>query len=115
MQTMCGLVLALSLVGQMGSGVVDGGYDVPSTVYLTNLFTGSSHIALTIDGSGIFRGSDGTSDYTLRRALIVDKTSGRYCWIVSATTNGNTGAVGVYPAPAAAWGLNGNGFTVSPQ
>ena len=127
MLAMHSLVLALSLVGQMGSGVYDGSYDVPSTLYLSNGFTGSNGVTMTFvptpnpkpgtPPSGVWTGSDAKSKYTLMRALVIDKTTGRWCWLVAITSvapNGGSGAVGVYPSPAASWGLQGNGFTVTP-
>ena len=119
MVAMHSLVLALSLVGQMGSGVFDGSYDVPSTLYLSNGFTGSNGVTMSFSPNGQWTGSDGASDYNLIACLRQDPATKQLfvtCWLVSVApiAGDNSGTVGLYPAPGGSWGLQGNGFTIHP-
>lgn len=111
---MFALVLAVGLVGQ--SGLVDNGFDVPTTLSFSNPLSGSANVQLTYTSGQGWRGSDANGAYKLTGPGF--RAGGTYfvlSWHLEIMTPGANGQYDMFRSGAGlGWSLQGTGMKVSP-
>ena len=108
------LLLSLAFVGQSGgSGLYDGGQEIPATVYFTNPHSGSSRVPLTFTKGVGWVGSDGNGTYKLGAgAFVVSGQAFAAGYSFTITYQGATGNIDMKRNNGATWGLSGFGMSI---